>query len=156
MRSAPAVSVRCSRAGAWRVFQAALPALSAAALLAWALGHLQEPVWPAWGLIPLVGGLAWWSFRRQTPQPLTLNWDGQCWTADGQEGRLDVMIDLGPWLLLRLRPLDPEGQLLWIPVARAEAAAAWHALRAAVYCPAPEPTPRARMAPSGPQAARPD
>ncbi len=111
-----------------------LPALATAALLAWGAGHLKLSTGPAWLVVALmailVALLAW---RRARPQALLLAWDGQRWTADGCAGDLDLMIDLGPWMLLRLRPEDTARRAVWIPVSAADAGTARHALRAALY-----------------------
>ena len=107
-----------------------MPALAAAAVAAWMLGHLQRPAWPALLVVLPVAALAW---RLARQEPVTLAWDGQLWCADGRPGRLDLMIDLGPWMLLRLRPDEPARRTTWIPVSVADAGASWHALRAAVY-----------------------
>ena len=137
MRAAPAVSVLCSLGGAWRWVLTLLPALATAALLTWAAAYLQLPSASAWlavasitSLVALVALLAW---RRARPQALLLAWDGQRWTADGCAGDLDLMMDLGPWMLLRLRPDDKTRRAVWIPVSATDAGAARHALRAALY-----------------------
>ena len=146
MRAAPAVSVSCNRAGAWRGFLALMPALAAAALVAWALGHLQRPAWPALLVALPVAAVAW---RQARPEAVTLAWDGQHWRADGCPGSLDLMLDLGPWMLLRLRPDEPAQRVFWIPVSAADAGAARHALRAAVHSRTSKPTPGARSAEPG-------
>ena len=146
MRAAPAVNVTCTRAGAWRGFLALMPALAAAALVAWALGHLQRPAWPALLVALPVAALAW---RQARPEAVTLAWDGQHWRANGCPGSLDLMIDLGPWMLLRLRPDEPARRAIWIPVSAADAGAARHALRAAVYSGPSHSTPDARSAEPG-------
>ena len=129
MRAAPPVSVRCSGGLPWRVLNTGLPALAAAALAAWALGHAELPVAWALGVLPLAAAGAWPLTARTA---VDLRWDGQCWTADGVPGALDVMIDAGAGLLLRLRPEAPASPL-WIAVTAGEAAGAMHALRAAAY-----------------------
>ena len=152
MRTAPAVSVQAGRSAGWRAFQALLAALSVAALGAWVLGHLQQPSWPALMLAPLVAAWAWHAGRQS---PVTLVWDGQAWTANGEAGALEVMIDLGGWLLLRLWPGEARRQARWIAVSRVDAGPAFHALRAAVYCRAYEPTPGLRPASDGSHVAPP-
>ena len=140
MRSAPAVSVACSPGCAWRCVVTLLPAVATAALLAWGAAHLQLPSGPACLVVTvialLVALLAW---RRARPHALLLAWDGQRWTADGCAGDLDLMIDLGPWMLLRLRPADTPRRAVWIPVSMSTTGMARHALRAAVYCRAARP-----------------
>jgi hypothetical protein len=128
VRSAPAVSVRCTGGPAWHLAQALLPAVAAAALAAWMLGHAGVTLAPA-GLIGLaVAAVAW----RLTPRrAVQLAWDGQTWSADGQPVRLAVMLDIGGWLLLRLQP--GRGPHAWQPLSAAEAGPALHALRCALY-----------------------
>jgi len=141
MRPAPAVSVTCCGGTGWRAAQALLPALATAAASAFVLLHLELAAWPAGLLAAAIGLLAW---RLVRPRAHLLRWDGQTWSVDGTPGHLAVMIDIGPVLLLRLRP-SPRGAARWIAVTRAEAASAWHALRAAVYSRPPKPTaPRVR------------
>ena len=146
MHAAPAVSVYCAHPAGWRGLKAALPALAACAVGAWGLGHLQWAVWPALLLAPGVAALAWWWPR---PRTLRLAWDGQQWTADGYAMGLDVMMDLGHGMLLRLRPIDAAGGSLWIPLGGADAGVDLHALRAAVYCRPPKSTGRARPTQGG-------
>ena len=128
MRPAPAVTVTCSGGSGWRAVRAVLPALAAAALTAFVLLHLELPVWPA-GFTGLVTAMAAWRLAR--PRAQTLRWDGQAWTDDGTPGGLALMIDVGPALLLRLRP--GAGAARWIAVTQGEAGSAWHSLRAALY-----------------------
>ena len=123
-----------------------MPALAAAALLAWALGHLQHPSWPAWLVVLPVAALAWWWAR---PEAVTLAWDGQQWRAGDGPGSLDLMIDLGPWMLLRLQSGKSARHAIWIPVSAADAGASWHALRSAVYSRAPKSTAGAQPAEPG-------
>ena len=139
MRPAPAVAVTSSGGIAWRALQTVFPALAAASVTAFALLHLQLPTWPVWPAAAIVALGAW---RLARPRPQALRWDGQVWTLDGASGRLAVMIDLGPALLLRLQP---EGRTAarWVAVTRNEAGGAWHSLRAALYSrPSKTNTPR--------------
>ena len=139
MRPAPAVAVTCSGGIGWRVVRTLLPSAAAAAITAFGLLHLE---WPAWPAAPLAAAVALLACRFALPHPETLRWDGQIWSADGVAGRLAVMIDLGPALLLRLRP-DAPGAARWIAVTQGEAGSAWHALRAALYSrPSKTNTPR--------------
>ncbi len=140
MRPAAAVAVCCSGGAAWRAWCALLPALAVAALLAWLLQRMEQPAWPAAPLAGVpVAGLAWW---RARPVPVALRWDGQAWWAGEAQGDIAVMIDLGRWLLLRHRAAAGGGAR-WIAVTAAEAGAAWHPLRAALYSRPTEPEPRA-------------
>ena len=142
MRAAPAVAVRAAGGRAWRAVQALAPALAAGACTAWTLQYLQADLPTALGgataLAVAVALIAW---TRSVPRAVHLAWDGQCWTADGSVGSLQLMIDLGPWILMRLRP-DGGGALTWVACTQAEAGTAWHLLRAAVYSRPSQTTPR--------------
>jgi hypothetical protein len=129
MRAAPPVSVRCSGGWPWRALQTALPTLAAAACGVWALQVVQLPL--AWAGV-LVTAVALLSWRLAAPTPVDLVWDGQCWTADGQPGQLDVMLDTGSALLLRLRP-ETGRRHRWIAVTATEAGPAMHGLRVAAH-----------------------
>ena len=131
MRAAPAGAVRCDGGRVWYALHSLLPALSAAALLGWAL--LLADAGGVWALAVsllaavVVGYLA----RRWRPRAALLQWDGQRWTVDGQPGRLQLMMDPGLLLVLRLH-LDAGGER-WLAAGAVEAGPAWHALRAAVH-----------------------
>ena len=134
MRTAPPVSVRCSGGVAWRALRVGLPALAAGALAAGVLGHAGWSTVPALAVMAVAALVAWPLTR---PLPVALAWDGQRWTADGVPGVLDVMIDLGAGLLLRLRPAERRMAPRWMAVTASEAGPAMHALRAAAYARAP-------------------
>ena len=158
MHAAPAVSVCSSGAGLWRGFGVLMPAVAAAALGAWLLTHAQMVAWPALLLFP-VGSLLLWLLVK--PQSFAFRWDGQRWLAVGpgaldEEATVDVMLDLGPWLLLRWSPTLARCRRRWVSVPASEAQPNLHALRAAVYCRRSEPTPGTRSARSSRQAAEPD
>ncbi len=140
MRAAAPVAVLGSGGPGWRAVQTALPALAAASLAAWGLAHFEQPAWPAWGPALLVGVGAW---RATSPQARELRWDGQTWSLDGTAGRPAVALDLGVFLLIRLRT-EPPFRDRWWAVTAAEAGAAWPALRAALYSRPPQTTPRGR------------
>ena len=133
MRQPPPVAVTCSGGVPWRAGRAALAAAAAASFAAWAGGHLRDGAL-GWPVALLLSGLAGWSaWRAAAPRPLELAWDGCCWSADGRPGACEPMLDLGGWLLLRLRPADAPAR--WIAVTAGEAGPRWHALRAALYAP---------------------
>ncbi len=137
MRAPPAVAVRCTGGWAWRLLNIALPTLAAGVFAVWALLHLEAPVAPAAFLAVFVAaGVLLLAWRLSRPRERLLQWDGQRWTVDAVPGRLQLMIDLGPFLLLRLHTGRSGGP--WLAVTAAEAGAAWHALRAAVYSRPPE------------------
>jgi hypothetical protein len=76
----------------------------------------------------LGAAMAWLGSR---PRPVHLQWNGEHWAADGQVGEVDVMLDFGPWMLLRFRA--PGARPRWLPVPRREAGASEQGLRAALY-----------------------
>lgn len=158
MHAAPAVSVHSSGAGLWRWLGLVLPALAVATVGAWVLAHTQLAVWPAVLLIPAVAVPLWLLVK---PQAFAFCWDGQRWLAFDtgaveEEGSVDVMLDLGPWLLLRWRPLVSRRTIRWVSVPSSEALPHLHALRAAVFCRRPGLTPGSRSGRPGRQAAEPD
>lgn len=128
MRPAPALTVRCSGGWPWLLLHTALPALAAAASAAWLLGHAELALWPAVGVGVVTGFALGWRWRGGTR---VLGWDGRCWSLDGQIGRLQLMMDLGALLVLRLLP--DSGRANWFAVTAAEAGGTWHGLRAAAY-----------------------
>jgi hypothetical protein len=146
VRTAPPVSVRCSGGAAWHALRAGLPALAVGALAAWAFGHAGWPVLPALAVVLSTAALAWRSAR---PPAVSLDWDGQCWRADGAPGILSVMIDAGAFLLLRLQPEGRRQASRWIAVTARETGPAMHALRAAAYARAAQAGAVAATGPDG-------
>ncbi len=136
MRAAPPVSVRCTGGLAWRSVQTLLPAAAAGVLVVWASTLGAPRAQPATSLVfalaasaAVLAGLVAW---RRSAQPSTLLvWDGQQWLADTVPVAPAVMMDLGGWLLLRLRGCA--GRSGWLAVSASDAGAALHALRAALY-----------------------
>ena len=132
MSNAPPVQVRSHGVG-WRLLQSLLFALSAAALVAWALLHAERSAWPAGPAARMAGVLAW---RLLRAAPVDLAWDGAAWLADGVAGQADLMLDVAGFMLVRWRPL-PAGPARWVPLSRRDTGAADHALRVALYARAP-------------------
>jgi hypothetical protein len=145
MRTAPPVSVHCTGGLMWRCFQTLLTALAAGVLATWLLAHGQwPPLITVWLVVDVVFLMAWWTWQSARQARTHLSFDGQGWAADGRPGSLSVMVDLGPWLLLRhrLEASDPSrwkdrwtGR--WIAVSEADTGPAMHAMRAALYAPQP-------------------
>jgi hypothetical protein len=151
--TAPAVSLRCSGGPLWHTLQWLLPALAAAVFSVWLWAvinpySISSPV--AVGLQALLPGLAVAGIlRRVLPrQDVALVWDSQGWQVDGLACTPQVMLDLGPWLLLRCSLAAPQRpKRLWVAVARADVGeradegadegagthTTWHALRAALF-----------------------
>ena len=119
MRTAPPVQMACGRDPRWSAGVAALTALSSATGLAWALWQSAAPPALRWTLAPaaavLLGGLAW---RRLQQQPeRRLIWNGSAWTLDEAAADVELMIDLGNWLLLRVTTTaDGRAHAHWLPL----------------------------------------
>ena len=141
MRAAPAVAVRGSGGRLWCALHTGLPALAGAAVVGWAALLMGAGVAWALGLSLMAGGGAGLlALRLGRPAEALLQWDGQRWAADGAPGHLQLMMDPGFLLVLRLH-LDGGGER-WLAFSAAEAGPAWPALRAAVYSRPPRATPR--------------
>jgi len=147
----------------WRSLLSLLVGASLASLVAWALpyvgaheaagqlgavfGMLADPVVEA-ALVLAVGGVAcvfvWLTRKSGVTSERTLRWDGQDWVlADrsgclpDQRGDVALMLDLGPWMLVRFMPDGARGLGLragtWLPLTLAGDAARWAALRGALW-----------------------
>jgi hypothetical protein len=134
MRKAPPVSVRTGGGAIWRGLCIGLPALAAAVFAYWALLHLEWIPAAAAGaaLAAAIATAAVAGRRRAATAEVELRWDGRQWTADGQAGPLEVMVDLQTWMLLRLRPASGAAAR-WIAVDRRDAGASMPLLRALVH-----------------------
>ena len=80
------------------------------------------------------------ALRLLSKGTVNLNWSGAAWSIDLGGGsvdlqRVDIMLDLGAVLLLRLLP--PEGRAIWLPVRQRDAGAAFSLLCAALYASRP-------------------
>jgi hypothetical protein len=142
MRAAPAVAVRGRGGPLWAAASIGLPGLAAAAVAAWLSAHgvLASLGLASAATLAVAPVLLWrWRAWRTTPA-VALQWDGQRWAADGQPGTLQLMLDLGRLLVLRLHA-EADGTR-WLAVGAGEAGPAWHALRCAVYSRPPRATPR--------------
>jgi hypothetical protein len=144
--------------------QVALYALATAVATWWALAHWWEPDWAP--VLPslLLAAVAALIARRVLVAPARLfAWDGSVWRlgppqgqlgGDGQTGQVALMLDLGPWMLLRFRPAAAAGtrwpRASWIALARSDGAAAWPALRVALHAAQPDQPGQARQKASPP------
>ena len=149
MRSAPAVQVVASGAGAWRWVQAGLYAIAAGVVALWAAtGHGRAAAFAAGCALAAAVSAAALAASALRPRPRDLRWDGAQWLLDLQPGvAVAVMIDLGPWMLLRIDGLAGQSPT-WLALSRRDAGGAWHGLRAALYGARPRPA-----APADPAAA---
>ena len=162
-RAAPPVTVALTDLRLWRVFAVVVSVLSIGATAAWLVTWRDATftdgvIWPsvvAGFSILLVAVLLW---RHLQSGPVQLRWDGQCWhwqesgrrsraAQEVKTGQVRVAMDLGPWLLLELRP---QGRAIpvsrWVPATRRGVGAQWHALRCALY--SPPVVPRAAKKPA--------
>jgi hypothetical protein len=138
MRAAPAVQATLGPDRAWAVFTRALAALALAGLAAWAATKSGAPGWVT-VLAVAPAALLGWAVGRPLLAPAegTLRWDGAAWTwqvrgaPQAQTGIATVMIDLGPWMLLRFVPAGAAA--VWLPLAQEPCGPAWRPLRAALH-----------------------
>ena len=82
----------------------------------------------------------WLRQRSRGAGHRTLRWDGQDWVlAAGQPGRpeqrgdAELMLDLGPWMLVRFLPYAGLGGATWLPLTAGLDLARWAALRGALW-----------------------
>jgi hypothetical protein len=161
MRAPPPVETTSALGRAWSGALSLLVGASVAVPLAWGLpyiaahrGGLQpDALFEALGDPLVQGGLALWtglmavaafrlSSRRAAGIERTLRWDGQDWLLAGerpgqpdQRGDAALMLDLGPWMLVRFLPTAGSGfgAATWLPLAVAGDLARWAALRGALW-----------------------
>ena len=137
MRTAPAVRVVCDLGGAWRWLQALLYGVASAALAAWCALRFNAAMPVVIFVAALVAIAAFvLGMCLLSKGTATLNWSGAAWSLDVGNGavdlqRVDIMLDLGAALLLRLLPAT--GRAYWMPVRRRESGAAFPLLCAALY-----------------------
>jgi len=166
MRAPPPVDYPSGLSRPWRGLLALLVGASVASLVAWVLpyvgahdgarqpgdllGVLADPVAEA-ALALATGGVAcivvWLSCKSGSANGRALRWDGQDWVlADSPGGRPDqrgdaaLMLDLGPWMLVRFQPTAAArsgfaglGAGTWLPLRLAGDLARWAALRGALW-----------------------
>jgi hypothetical protein len=131
MRGAAPVSIDAMRGAGWRG-AVLLAAAAASGALAW--WGARSGAWLA--ALPLIAVvIACAASLLRVPRGV-LRFDGRLWSWRGSPVAVQAPIDLGGWMLLRLHGANT----VWLPVGAADAGDAWHAFRAAVYCPAPSST----------------
>ena len=137
MRASPACQVVLKRFGAWRGAVSALTAVSILCVIGW-LASRDQPASVIIIVLALSTCLAiivlLVSLLRM-PRRL-LRWDGQLWHLAESPGELAVVVDLGPWMLLRFVANNSK-RVVWLPAQRRGLETEWHALRCAVYSPRP-------------------
>ena len=163
MRAPPPVEFTSALGRAWRAALSLLVGASVAVPLAWGLpyfaahrGNLRpDAFFEALG-IPLVqAGIVLWvaamvfsafwlAHRSSAAGERTLRWDGQDWVLAGDprggpdlRGDAALMLDLGPWMLVRFLPYAAGaagiGAASWLPLTVAGDLARWAALRGALW-----------------------
>ena len=159
MRAPPPVEFTSALGRAWRAALSVLVGASVAVPLAWGLPYVAAH----WGgsrpdpsIEALVNPLgqaaiaiwlaamavaAFWLVRRGAAAgERTLRWDGQDWVLAGdangrpdQRGDAALMLDLGPWMLVRFLPHAGMGSATWLPLTTGLDLARWAALRGALW-----------------------
>ena len=159
MRAPPPVEYTSALGGAWRTASSLLVGAAVAVPLAWGLPYiaarrddLQPPVLPgalgqpffqaalALGVAALaVAAFRLWQ-RASGAGGRLLRWDGQDWLLPADErgrpeqrGDAHLMLDLGPWMLVRFLPRAGAGSATWLPLAAGADPARWAALRGALW-----------------------
>ena len=163
MRAPPPVEYPSALTRTWRALLSLLFGAALASTVAWVLPYvaahwgsrqpdalmdaLADPATEA-VLALALGGLlclvVWVSWKSGPSSERTLRWDGQDWVllhpaADRTEERGDahLMLDLGPWMLVRFMPCAAGtlglGAGTWLPLTVAGDLARWAALRGALW-----------------------
>jgi hypothetical protein len=136
----PAVDVVLASGRREQRLVAAAYAVAAAILGAWLAWHADVPPTVLAPLAAVLGGV----FGQFMIQPMhgKLRWDGGQWWhlpvagAERPLHSLDLMMDLGGWLLLRARQGDSPRWSMgggWCGISSRDAGSAWHGLRVALY-----------------------
>ena len=142
MRAAPPVDAALDAGRRERMLTVLLHALAGVALGAWLALHAELRHIGAWAAVlgasaALLMAVGWQLARRTWPAlPGHLRWDGAQWLSVGRGrdlvlARVDVALDLGTWMLLRLHPADG-GAPQWRVASARGAGGAWHGLRLAL------------------------
>lgn len=161
MRAPPPVEYTSALGRAWRVALSLLVGASVAVPLAWGLPYFAahwgsrqpDALLEALGNPLVQGTLALWVVamavaaswlwhRAAGAGERTLRWDGQEWVLAGdatgrpeQRGDAALMLDLGPWMLVRFLPYAAmgAGSSVWLPLSVGLDVARWAALRGALW-----------------------
>ena len=159
MRAPPPVEYTSALGRAWREALSLLVGASVAVPLAWGLPYfaahwgsrrpdalldalsdpLAQGVLALWAAAMVVAAFWLWQ-RDRAAGERTLRWDGQDWVlaADPrgpaeQRGDAELMLDLGPWMLVRFLPYAGVGAATWLPLTVGLDLARWAALRGALW-----------------------
>ena len=144
MGELPAVRITIRNFAVWRGGVLALTMSAIAVLCAWALqSHRAQHPATMWLALLLLAGAARLGVSLWRVVPVTLAFDGAgwfVWSADREADapmavEVQLCIDLGAWMLLRLLPSSHEAgaRPRWLPAQFSPPEAQWHALRCAIY-----------------------
>ena len=147
MRESVFFELRLHRFGVWQAAVWLVAGAAIAALAAWAVTTFDSQPQSGGAIVVAVAaalvlatiGLAL-SLARVEAGLLSCRdgvWTFAPDTAARRTGRLEVAMDLGSFLLLRL--VEGPRASVWLPVQRRGVEAQWHGLRCAVYSPPPLP-----------------
>jgi len=162
MTVAPALSVGLRSSRAARGAVVVLVAVSLVGLLAWCLSGfrvglgVRAAALVAASAAVALAGVMWPSVERR------LRWDGRQWFVgqadrppeDDRPAEVEVMLDLGACMLLRVRAesASGRGRVAWLAVQPGSVEGSWHGLRCALYSPRPAPGGAAADEPALPSA----
>ena len=145
MRESVFFELRLRRFGVWQAAVGLVAGAAIVAMAAWAAGMWDAQ--PASGralVVAIAGGLALatvgaaLSLASVKAGILACADGAWSYTTDAgsrRSGTLEVAMDLGAFLLLRM--VDERHKSTWLPVQRRGLEAQWHGLRCAVYSPPP-------------------
>ena len=161
MRAPPPVEYTSALGRAWRAGLSLLVGATVAVPLAWGLPYVAahwgsrqpdalfealgnpavQAVLAAWVAAMAVAAF-WLASKHAASSERTLCWDGQDWVLAGdglgrpdQRGDAALMLDLGPWMLVRFLPYAAigAGSSVWLPLSVGLDVARWAALRGALW-----------------------
>ena len=145
MRESVFFELRLRRSGVWQGAVWLVAGAATAAVAAWAVAMLDSQPESGRGLVLAVAaGLALatigvaLSLARVDGGLLTCSDGVWAFAPDAgarRTGTLEVAMDLGAFLLLRL--VERRRTIAWLPIQRRGVETQWHALRCAVYSPPP-------------------
>jgi hypothetical protein len=121
MRTAPAVHLSLEADTPWRAGLCLLGAAAAASLLLWLA------LWAHTPLLVALGAAAAAALTRAV-----LLWRRGGGDAEPRAGQVQLMVDLGAWLLLRFHPAQGAREH-WVALSQARHRPHWHALRCALH-----------------------
>lgn len=160
MSAAPPVRIHLVPDPLGRGFALVCTSLAAANLTPWCLSWAGASadlsavtVTLATAAATVAAAFCWRLLARRVNEAGALTWDGSVWqwapeAENPWQGQVQVMIDLGPWLLLRFRATAPARRECWLAISRRTSAGQWPAWRAALYAVGEDTRLRAAIGPT--------